>query len=86
MKKISFTPEELAKVAVHIECIHEILFPYKDVLVYDTKKAYKLIDNGTKMLLKQFFGDQSLEELDIYRDKVSNYTHQIVANNFNFKD
>lgn len=58
MNKIE--PEHLAQLTVYIECIHEILYPYKDYLRFDIKKAYNNIDKAVNHILRHSYGDQLL--------------------------
>jgi hypothetical protein len=79
-----FKPEDLAKLTILGECIHEVLFPYKDFLRFDIKRAYNSIEKSLNHILRHSYGNQSLEELDEYRDKVCTFMDEVVKNNFQF--
>jgi len=82
MKEIK--PEDLAKLTLFTECLHEVLIPYKNYLRYDIKKAYNDIDKGLNHIIRHSYGNQSLEELDEYRDKISIFTDELIEGKFNF--
>ncbi len=84
MKEIK--PEDLAKLTLYIECIHEVLEPYKDFLRFDIKKAYNSIDKSVNHILKHSYGNQLLEELDEYRDKISIFTDKLIKGEFHFTE